>query len=286
MARSSAAYLLFHRGISHSLLGVAVLPPLLAVALWWGLGRRTRLAWLLALCWLGVTLHVLYDLLTSWGTMLLYPFSLERHAFDWIFIVDPVTWLAPAAAILVAWRRPAWSRPAGILFLAAVALWAALSGAVHGAAVREVDREERASGRAVAEAFAFPLPGAPWRWRGLAVAPSESPEIARYTVRGIPPSTGPPTYVARGFDDPWVARALETPDGQAYLWWAAVPLAVVDTTRATGRNTADATSDEVVVRLMDLRYSRTIAPAAEAWAPFSLRFTFDARTGDVREVAW
>ena len=64
MARSDAAYLLFHRGLTHSFLGLLLLPPLLALALWWGLGKRTRLAWLLALTWLGATLHVLYDLLT------------------------------------------------------------------------------------------------------------------------------------------------------------------------------------------------------------------------------
>jgi inner membrane protein len=90
-ARSDVTYLLFHRGFTHSLLGLAVLPPILAGALWWGLGRRTALGWLLLLCWAGAILHVLYDLFTSWGTMLLYPFSVDRLALDWIFIVDLVT---------------------------------------------------------------------------------------------------------------------------------------------------------------------------------------------------
>jgi len=277
MARSDAAYLLFHRGLTHSFLGLLVLPPLLALALWWGLGKRTRLAWLLGLTWLGAALHVLYDLLTSWGTMLLYPFSFARLSLDWIFIVDPVTWLAPIMALVVAWRRPARSRAAALAFLACVGAWAALSGAVHAAAVREVARADRAAGRDVREAFAFPAPGSPWRWRGFAVAPAESLEVARYAVSGLPPAARDPAFVARGFGDPWVARALDTRAGQAYLWWAEVPVASVDSTGSSGA---------VTVSLADLRYVRSVVPTAEMWSPFSLRITFDRATGELREVRW
>lgn len=285
MARSDSAYLLFHRGITHSLLGLAVLPPLLAAALWWGLGRRTPLRWLLAACWLGTSLHVLYDLLTSWGTLLLYPFSLDRFALDWINIVDPMTWLAPIAALVVARRRPDLSRAAALGFLAAVAAWALAAGALHRSVVTSVAKAEQGAGRPVAEAFAFPRLGAPFHWRGLAVGPPgpeggpASGQITRYPVSGILPALGAPERIERGFDDPWVARALATPAGQAYLWWAEVPVASVD-------STGDAARGEITVTLADLRYTRTLAPAAEVWTPLALRITFDPETGEVRDVRW
>jgi len=277
MLRSEAAYLLYHRGFSHSLLGLAVLPWLLAGGLAWAYSGRTRFRWLLLLGYVGVGLHMVYDVVTSWGTMLLYPFSFARLSLDWIFIVDPVTWLAPIMALVVAWRRPARSRAAALAFLACVGAWAALSGAVHAAAVREVARADRAAGRDVREAFAFPAPGSPWRWRGFAVAPAESLEVARYAVSGLPPAARDPAFVARGFGDPWVARALDTRAGQAYLWWAEVPVASVDSTGSSGA---------VTVSLADLRYVRSVVPTAEMWSPFSLRITFDRATGELREVRW
>jgi inner membrane protein len=276
-ARSDASYLLFHRGFTHSLLGLAVLPPILALALWWGLDRRTSLRWWLLLCWAGTSLHVLYDLLTSWGTMLLYPFSVARLALDWIFIVDLVTWVLPCLVVLVAWRRPERSRTAAALFLAVFAVYAALAGLAHGAVRDAVAEAERGGGRPVAESYAVPLFGAPWRWQGITVAPQSAPEprIARYRVSGIPPRPDPPERIERGFDNPWVRRSLATLPGQAYLWWAAVPVAHVESS-----------ADTVAVTLSDLRFHRTIVPTTESSAPFSLRFVFDPATGALRDVAW
>jgi len=276
-ARSDATYLLFHRGFTHSLLGLAVLPPLLAGALWWGLGRRTALGWWLLLCWAGASLHVLYDLFTSWGTMLLYPFSVDRLALDWIFIVDLATWALPAAALAVAWRRPARSRAAAVGFLASLALYTALSGLAHDAVRRSVVEAEGEGGRPVAEAYALPLPFAPLRWQAIAVAPASAPEprIARYRAAGVPPRLGTPERIERGFDDPWARRALATREGQAYLWWAVVPVARVEAGPDTAR-----------VTLSDLRFHRTIVPTAEGQGPFSLRFDFDPRAASLRDVEW
>lgn len=277
LARSEAAYLLFHRGLTHSLLGILVLPPILAAGLWWGLRRRTRLGWLLLICWAGVALHVAYDVVTPWGTILLYPFALDRYAFEWLFIVDFVTWALPAAALLVGWRRPARARAATGAYLVVLATYVLLVGAAHAAVRDSVRAAERQAARPVAETFAFPRPLAPLRWQAVALAPPSTPEprIARYAVSGVPPAPRLVDRVPRGFDDPWARRALATATGQAYLWWARVPVARVE--RGPG---------EVVVTLSDLRYRRTVAPAAEAWAPFSLRFVYDAASGALRDVEW
>jgi inner membrane protein len=276
LARSEASYLLFHRGLTHSLLGLLVLPPLLALGLWWGL-RRTRFGWLCLVCWAGAALHVAYDLVTPWGTILLYPFSLDRYALDWLFIVDFVTWGVPVTAVVAAWRRPARSRAAAALFLVGIALYAGFSGLVHRAVVGATVNAERQAGQPIGEVQAFPQLGAPWRWQGLAVAPLTvaAPWISRYGVTGLPPEGRLEDRIPRGFDDPWARRAFATADGQAYLWWARVPLA-----RVVARD------ERVVVTLADLRFSRTIVPTTETWGPFSVRFTFDRASGTLREIQW
>ncbi len=80
-ARSDAAYLLFHRGLTHSLIGLVVLPLVLAAGLWWAYGGRTRFGWLALLCGCGVALHLLYDLTTSWGTMLLWNLPIQPRRY-------------------------------------------------------------------------------------------------------------------------------------------------------------------------------------------------------------
>lgn len=275
--RSDAAYLLFHRGLTHSLIGLVLLPLALATGLWWGYGRRTRFGWLVLVCTCGVALHLLYDLVTPWGTMLLYPFSAERYALDWLFIVDFVTWALPIAALLASRWRPARARVAVGAWLVALAAYGASAAIVHRSASAAVAVAERASGRGVAERYVFPRLGAPFRWNGLAVAPFEAsePRISLYRVHGLPPETTPAGRVERGFDDPWVAAALATRSGQAYLWWARVPVAT--TARAQG---------EVTVTIRDLRYSRTLVPTVETWTPFAIRFRFEEPTGQLIDVKW
>jgi inner membrane protein len=276
-ARSDAAYILFHRGLTHSLAGLVVLPLALAAGLWWAHRGRTRFGWLALVSAAGVAMHLLYDLVTPWGTMLLFPFSAERFALDWLFIVDLVTWALPIAVLLVTRTRPERGRAAVTAWLLALLVYGAAAGEIHRRAVAAVAEAERAGGRGVAEAVAFPRAGAPWRWRGVAVAPEGTPEprIATYRVRGLPPKTTPAGRVDRGFDDPWVARALATREGQAYLWWARVPVADVE--HADGK---------AIVTLRDLRFGRGVVPAAESWTPFEIRLRFEERSGRLIDVSW
>ena len=276
-ARSDAAYILFHRGLTHSLVGLVVLPLALAAALWWAYGGRTRFGWLALVSAAGVAMHLLYDLVTPWGTMLLYPFSSERFALDWLFIVDLVTWALPAGVLVVSRLRPERGRTAVAAWLLALLVYGVSAAGIHRQAVSAVVVFERAQGRAVAEAVAFPRLGAPWRWSGIAVAPPDQPEprIAVHRMRGIPPDAAPADRIDRGFDDPWAARALATREGQAYLWWARVPVAEVARTESLA-----------VVTLRDLRFGRGVAPAAESWTPFALRFRFDRRSGRLIDVTW
>lgn len=276
-ARSDAAYILFHRGLTHSLVGLVVLPVALAAALWWTYGGRTRFGWLALVSAAGVAMHLLYDLVTPWGTMLLYPFSNERFALDWLFIVDLVTWALPIGVLVVSRRRPERGRGAVAVWLVALLVYGASAAGVHRQAISTVAASERARGRAIAETLAFPRPGAPWRWSGVAMAPLEEPEprLALYRARGIPPKVALADRIDRGFDDPWVARALATRAGQAYLWWARVP--VSDVQRADG---------VALVTLRDLRFGRSIPLAAESQGPFAIRFRFEERSGRLIDVSW
>ena len=97
---SSATYLKYHRGITHSILGVTVL----ALLLEWTvsvLGRKAQprphgagppLAgrWLLLAAWLGTASHLLLDFTNAYGVRLFMPFSARWYAWDIMFIFDPL----------------------------------------------------------------------------------------------------------------------------------------------------------------------------------------------------
>lgn len=85
--KGAAEYMLNHRGISHSVVGIVLCAGVITL-----LSRRmfpenrSRLIFLLALGCLGT--HVLFDLFTSWGTQFLVPFSNKYFYLDYLPIVD------------------------------------------------------------------------------------------------------------------------------------------------------------------------------------------------------
>lgn len=83
-------YLQWHRVLSNSLAGAAVLAVIVAL-LAKRFGRGVEFRTLLVLSFIGVGLHVFLDLTNSYGCKLLWPFSDRWYALDLVFIVDP--WL-------------------------------------------------------------------------------------------------------------------------------------------------------------------------------------------------
>src|SRR4030095_15799302 len=67
---------------------------------------------LLLLSYIGVILHVLIDLLNTYGVRLLMPFRPHWFYGDVLFIIDPWLWLALGTGVSLSIRRraPNWSR--------------------------------------------------------------------------------------------------------------------------------------------------------------------------------
>jgi membrane-bound metal-dependent hydrolase YbcI (DUF457 family) len=99
-AGGAVKYLEWHRGMTHGPIGIVGLGAITAGLVW--IGRRlydqrspdpareanASFSMLLAVSVLGVLLHVLMDLPTSYGTRLLSPFDWHWFAVDWMPIVD------------------------------------------------------------------------------------------------------------------------------------------------------------------------------------------------------
>ena len=93
---------LAHRGFTHSLVGVAVLAPLVALVAV-RLSRERRYARLVTLIAIGMLSHLLLDLPTPMGTLLFYPFSRNDVHLDFLGYADWTLFVLALSVLLAVW---------------------------------------------------------------------------------------------------------------------------------------------------------------------------------------
>lgn len=163
------AAVLLRRSFGHSLLILPVACLLLALLLR-RLLPRLPLPLLLGMVAAGGAVHLLLDLINSFGVLLLWPASLWRPELAMVFIVDLVLTFLLAAPLLACWPRPLRPRLRGLsrAALAAAVVYLGLCGAGRLLAARELDRAAARDGLRPDFTYVFPEPFGPHRWRGVA----------------------------------------------------------------------------------------------------------------------
>jgi membrane-bound metal-dependent hydrolase YbcI (DUF457 family) len=213
----SETYLHIHRGLSHSLAGIAVSSVLLALlAARFGKWKDWKTIGLLLL--LGQLSHVALDLLNSYGTQILQPFSDARFALDLLFIVDLAFTGIVVAGIRLSRGHPGRGRAALAVLTAYVGVAALLhAGArdtIRDAALRHGVRVVSAQALPTLPYLALPSPdrlafAAP---ASAAAGPSEKLRSPQMLPRRLPFPVGP--FAWNGFID----------DGRTYLLARVDPL--------------------------------------------------------------
>jgi len=178
---SPVAYLVGHRGLTHSLLMLPVWAALLAW-LFSGFGRRREyLKPFFIVSAAALAVHVAGDLITTFGTMLLQPLSDRRFALSTTFIIDlwfsGIALAAVVATLLLArWR---WPAVAGLLLLCGHVAFSALQ---HDRAIEVGLARAAANGWSDAKVSVVPRPVSPFNWM-VVVEHGESYEVAQVNLR-------------------------------------------------------------------------------------------------------
>lgn len=159
----NVAYLEHHRAITHAFPASPFLAAALALILARWPGSKRRFVPTLLLSWLGICLHIVWDLWTSYGTRALLPFDPTWYSWDLMFIVDPVfLGLLLLGCFGARWfGRPSLPRWAMAAALAYIGLRAAAQGMAHSQA-------QSFAGSEFEHVRALPNPVSLNRWRFLA----------------------------------------------------------------------------------------------------------------------
>lgn len=160
------AAITLRRSFGHSVFAM----PLWSLAAAWLWRRRCpqyRLSTLFGMNLLGCCVHVLFDLVNSFGVLALWPFDGYRPELSIIFIID-LALTGLLALPFLACRLPPWRGRLEALCrasLACVAAYVLLCAASRTRA--EMLLQGQDPGRKAAFSYVFPEPLGPHRWRGV-----------------------------------------------------------------------------------------------------------------------
>jgi inner membrane protein len=240
---------MLRRTHTHALIALPLLAALLALLLRrryrerpWGVG--------FGLCLLGVVLHVAFDLVNSFGVVVLWPFSPHRFELESVFIIDLVIWGLMAGAMITArfLKSEDAKRRTYQVAVAALGVYVVLCLAAHARAdvqIRDALARDNLHPRALR---VFPEPLGPQRFRAAALVGDAWNVYLCHLLRGTSELQGRfPT--ADGA--PRVAEIRATPKGRALDRFMAAP---VWTLEPDGR-----------VRVYDLRFRSVVVPRSPSF---------------------
>jgi len=292
-AGGAVNYLSWHRGLTHGPIGIVGLGLISAGLVWGGrrmLDRRRGVNfsetdapfWMLAaVAIIGVLLHVLMDLPTSYGTRLLAPFTWRWFGADLLPIVDIYLLIALAAGLLFGRRSAEARRRNATIVLAVMAANYGLRAAAHHQALElvprvfgptlpqpcdpppqatwPIDSWPRATPsppppgkRCLIEAVALPSFTSPFNWR-IILQLSNAYEVRDIDIldprlRDDADPSAVPWRVTTRYPNIWappVQRAAATHLGQVFLGFSRLPAARSTTDRDGG----------TTVRFTDMRFA-------------------------------
>jgi inner membrane protein len=179
-------YLRYHRGVTHSFLGIAIESLLLAL-LFMGFEKsathRNRLKlffWLLLASLIGTGSHLFLDYTNSYGIRPFLPFKSEWYSLDTVFIIDPwiLFFFLIGLGMTYLFRlinqeigaRPTSLRSGAILSLILISGYWVAKELSHNSALRELERQSYADGEPLSIG-AFPQFMNPFAWHGVVETP-------------------------------------------------------------------------------------------------------------------
>ncbi|MEK6689806.1 MAG: metal-dependent hydrolase [Nitrospirota bacterium] len=276
------AFLKYHRGLGNSLF--FMIPLALFIALIFNRFSKKKafgLFFLLAI--LGIMSHNFLDLQTSFGTMLLYPFSDRRFSLDLVFIIDLYYTGLFIAGLIIAYLWKKRGEAISILTLLTIILYTGLCAYNHSKAISLAKDFASNQKLNAINISSLPQPLSPFLWanyidtekeiyQGFVDLKNKNPEtikpdtyIGRFKSKFRSPKNVEYKFWVKFPDSPFADMALKLEGLKFFLWFARFPVLIEE--KDDG--------DLHILRFFDLQFS-----AMEGRYPFLYEVVFN-RQGNV-----
>ncbi len=257
-AVSSEFYVLEHRGATHSLI-LWPLWVLVLSSLFYFFKKEKFNKYIPAVIAIGILSHLYMDLVTSWGIMLLYPFSRHRFAWDQMFIIDLYYSGVFILLLVMIWKnfrnnRVLWSKLALVFFI----FYHAFTTFNYFGAKRIIKEEMSKEGVSTDKLQIFPGIANPFLWVG---ATSVGNDYLVSRVNIFTDNREPNETLVSNKGEPWAMRALEQPKASQLLKMARLP-------GLTKTKIGDSSEE---INFYDLQYALRRVPFGEARVKVPMR---------------
>lgn len=213
-------YLANHRGLTHSFVGIIASGFLLG-GLFGRLDEERRYVPWIAACMVALFSHQIMDVITSYGTILLYPFSRARFYFDWVFIIDLFLSGILLVFLVISRRNPEKGQTYARRGIAIASIYIGFCACNHSLALYQLQKsveQNRIPYRSIA---AVPQMGTPFRWSGIIDAGNEFYQTPFLNFRQPQP---PFTIFTKTTGSFWENKARNTELGVLFFWFARYPV--------------------------------------------------------------
>ncbi|MBK7892041.1 MAG: metal-dependent hydrolase [Bdellovibrionales bacterium] len=171
-------YLEYHRVVMHTIFFVVLASPLLA----WGLSKR---GWFtfgsgLVVSSLAMVSHLFLDLMTSWGTAVLYPVQETRHAGNVVFMFDVWYPIWCGSLLFLSHRKKCQRFGFTVAFFLSMGYFLMAYISKEFSTTQFEAAIQKAEKGAVKDLFLVAQPWSPFTWAGFATAESK----VYYSVKG------------------------------------------------------------------------------------------------------
>lgn len=281
-----------HRGFTHALLALAVL-PILVVGAVYGISHLQRPPkippkWrlLFGYACLGVLVHILQDFTNNYGVRPFTPFAPRWYSWDVVFIIDPVMLIALLLALVLPWLSGLISEEVGAgkaqfrgttgARLALVCLLALIAARdfEHRRAVNAL-KSLTYNGEDALRVSAFPNPLNLFSWNGIVEAQDFFELLPVDSNKGEVDPHNLAVVRYKPAETPVTLAAKKSRLGRVYLDWAQYPF--VQETRLEG--------NRYLVTFVDLRFSSADAMRRRLASPLTGYVVLDSHLGVERQTA-
>jgi len=254
----------YHRGITHSIIAVPLFSLLVTFVISL-IFKSKEYKIIYPMVVMGMYSHILFDLITSYGTVVWDPFSMKRYSWNLVFILDPFTTIPVLIGLIISFKRKSLACKASFIIFVFLAMYLLSSFYIKQSNTKYLYSYAKTNEIKVEKLEIYPRPLAPFYWLGvieskdnyyrvnISLFSKDSPKFEKYSKSDV---------------NAYVDTAKSHRVAKLYYWFADFPVAKYINN-----------GEEHIVEFQDLRF-RFLSKRT----PFTLRYIFD-NVNNIKEIS-